>query len=232
MIIGSIYVCVIGFVSTFSTFAIFVISCSSFKSPTFTLNSIFFVSPAFRLTCIPSSIFPVYGTPSIFKLSVTYVVPVGIVSCALTCVGAVPLLLSKFIVYVIISSFFTFEPSGGFADFVNFKSALFTMLETWFVKFPSTVAWFVIVFVKFVPCNSFTITSNDTVTFPLFGTSTFIPLFKLFSSYSGFETPFSFMLPFTKLVPSGVWSTTETVFPKSPSFIISIVYVIFSPSTT
>ena len=101
-IIGSIYVCVVLFVSvsfTVATFSIFVLSSKSF---TLTLNSTFFVSLAFKSTEIPLaklsafksvlSSFPTFMLPSI------NVVPVGIVSITFTVVGAVPILLSSVIV--------------------------------------------------------------------------------------------------------------------------------------
>ena len=176
--------------------------------------------------------FPPFVVPSIFKLWSTYVVPVGIESCTFTVVGAVPVLLSNVIVYVITSFNSTFCPDGGFADFVNLRSALFTMFDTWFVELPSTVAWFVKVLLRVSPSNGSTVTSNEIVVFPLAGTSTSIPWVKFVSSYSGFGVSFSFILPVTKLVPSGIVSITFTIFPKSPSFVTVIVYVIFSPSTT
>ena len=97
-IIGSTYVCVVSFVGSSSTAAMFLICVPLSKSFTVTLNSTFFVSPASNCTEIPlakfSAVFPV-AVPPTFMLPVTKFVPVGIVSFTFTVVGAVPVLLSN-----------------------------------------------------------------------------------------------------------------------------------------
>ena len=145
--------------------------------------------------------------------------------------GAVPVLLSNVIVYVISSFNFTSAPDSGYAVFVNLRSALFTTFNVVFVEFPSTIAVFLISFVNNPLVNSSTVTSKLTVVSEFLATFTCIPVSKLVSVYSVSEL-FTLILPSTKLVPSGISSTTTTSFPKSPSFVTVIVYVIFSPSTT
>ena len=97
-IIDSTYVCVISFVGSSSTVAMFLIGVPFSMSFTVTLNSTFFVSPTFKSTFIPlaksSTVLPVVVSPTLM-LPVTKLVPVGIVSFTFTVVGAVPVLLSN-----------------------------------------------------------------------------------------------------------------------------------------
>ena len=164
-------------------------------------------------------------------LPVTNVVPAGTVSFTVTSAGAVPLLLSNVIIYVISCPSTTF-PSAGSAVFVNLTSDLFTVSVTSSVGVPSTVAVFVITFVN-PSVNSSTVTSKLKAVSPYAGTFTVIPLAKSSSpklAVSGLLL--ILMLPSTKLVPSGISSVIWTSSAKPPSFLTVIVYVIFSPSTT
>ena len=112
-------------------------------------------------------------------LFTTNVVPVGTVSFTIAVVGAVPLLLSNVIVYVIGSPAFTSVPACGSDSFQNFKSDLFTVLFTGPTASPSTYAVLLNCFVRESPSNVFTVTVNDIVVCPCFGTFTVIPSFKL-----------------------------------------------------
>ena len=122
-------------------------------------------------------------------------------------------------------------PLAGSDDLLNLTSDLFTVSVTSFVSVPSTVAVFLITFVKLPSVNSSTVTSKLRVDSPLADTGTVIPLTNV-SSVSCVAELFTLTLPSTKLVPSGIVSITTTFFAKSPSFVTVIVYVIFSPSTT
>ena len=197
-----------------------------FKSCTFTLNSIVFVSPAFKDTTIPLEISPCVSILFTFKLLSTYVVPVGIGSFTVTVSGAVPLLLSNFIVYVICWSFITSSPDGGFEALLICTSGLFTVVVTLFVLLLSTVAWFVIVFVNSFCAKLFTLTSKLKLTCPFAGTFTVIPFVKSVCV----EDVWPDMLPSINVVPSGIVSWILTFFDKPPSFLTVIVYFILSPS--
>ena len=163
----------------------------------------------------------------------TNVVPVGIVSCTVTVVGAVPVLLSSVMQYVISSSVVTFVPLAGLADLLISTFGLFTVSVISVVGVPSTVAVFLIVLSNVSAGSSSTVTSKLSVAFPYAGTFTVIPLAKLLAPkfvVSGLLL--IFMLPSTKLVPVGILSCIWTSSAKPPSFLTVIVYVIFSPSTT
>ena len=154
------------------TVAVFSILSSLSKSFTVTLNSTVVLSPASKSTVIPlvksESVLLVALSPS-FMLPSTNSVPSGIVSFTIAVVGAVPLLLSNVIVYVISSFTFTFSPLVGSEDLYAIKSALFTTVVTSFVGFSFTVAVFAISFLKFTkssPSNGFTVTSKLTVVIP------------------------------------------------------------------
>ena len=109
----------------------------------------------------------------------TNVVPVGIVSFTFTVVGAVPFVFFNSIVYVISSPTSTSVLFAGDDSFLYSTNGLFTVVFTVFVLLSSTDAVLVIVFVT-SPCgNSFTVTSNETVVCPLFGTFTVIPFVRL-----------------------------------------------------
>ena len=66
----------------------------------------------------------------------------------------------------------------------------------------------------------------------LAGTFTCIPLSRFVEFKFVLSCPFTFMLPPTKLVPSGISSLICISLSKSPVFVAVIVYVITSPSTT
>ena len=160
----------------------------------------------------------------------TNVVPAGTVSFTVTVSGAVPVLLSNVIIYVISCPSTTF-PSAGSAVLCACTFGLLTVFVVSPVGVPSTVAVFLISLVKLPSVNSFTVTSKLNVDSSLASTGTLIPFFK-FVCVSCVALLFTLMLPSTRRVPSGMLSVTVTSFLKSPSFFIVIVYVIFSPSTT
>ena len=151
-------------------------------------------------------------------------------SCTVTVVGAVPLLLSNLIVYVIISPCFTSVPAG-LASFEATTFGLFTVIFSVFVLVSFTVAVFEISFSNIFSANSSTVTSNERVVCPNAGTSTSIPSFN--SSEVFVVSPlFIFILFATNVVPSGISSFIVALPARFPSFLAVIVYVIFSPSTT
>ena len=125
----------------------FLICVLLFRSFTVTLNSTVFVSPAGTSTFIPlasvSAVFSVAKPPT-FMLPFTNVVPSGILSFTFTIVGAVPVLLSSVMQYVISCPAITF-PFAGLADLLISIFGLFTVSSTSFVGVPSTVAVFLIV---------------------------------------------------------------------------------------
>ena len=96
--------CSVSSVGSSSTVAVFLICVPLSKSFTVTLNSTVFVSPAAKSTEIPlakfAAVFSVSNPPT-FTLPSTNVVSSGIVSFTVTVSGAVPLLLSNVIIYVI-----------------------------------------------------------------------------------------------------------------------------------
>ena len=167
-----------------------------------------------------------------------------------TSAGAFPFVLSRFIVYVISSPSFTVSPSSALAVLLNFRSAFFISVVVSFVGSSlsswssgssgvlSTVAVFSIVPSKMSPSNLFTVTSKLSSVFPgvsafsLAGTSRRIPLPKSASPSSVLASPFIFMLPSTNVVPAGIVSFTNISVPSSPVFSATILYVIFSFSTT
>ena len=223
--IGSTYVCSTSFVLTSFTVAVFAIVSLLFKSFTFTVNSIVFVSPASNSTSIPLlKVSKVYSSsePSTTILPSTKLVPSGASSTTFAIVGAVPSLLSNVIVYVISSFSFTSAPACGSADFVNLRSALFTTFNVSFVSIPSTVALFLISFVNNPSANSSTVTSKVTVVIDCLSTFTVIPDSKLDSVYS-VSSSFTLILPSTKLVPSGTASIITTSFSSKPVFSTEIV---------
>ena len=87
------------------------------------------------------------------------------------------------------------------------------------------VATFLIVFPLF---KSFTVTWNSTVVSSPTGTFTFIPWLKFSCVNSAFDSPPTFILPSTNVVPSGIVSFTVVVPSALPSFLIVIVYFIES----
>ena len=76
--------------------------------------------------------------------------------------------------------------------------------------------------------KSFTVTWNSTVVSSPTVTSTFIPWLKFSCVNSALDSPPTFMLPGTNVVPSGIVSFTVVVPSVLPSFLIVIVYVIES----
>ena len=151
-------------------------------------------------------------------------------SFTITVVGAVPSLLSNVIVYVMVSPFSTVLPELGLEALLISTFGLFTIVCTSFVSSPSTVAVFLNVFeYSYVPSSS-TVTSKLKVAVSRAGTFTVIPFDKLLCVYH-VVLLFVFILPTTKLVPSGIVSFITTSSLASPSFSTVIVYVIVSPST-
>ena len=187
LIIGSTYVCSTGFVSSPSTVAVFVILSPLSKSFTLTVNSRFLTSPGPKSTFIPldnsSSVNSFLASFPITILSSTNVVPVGTSSLTIAVVGAVPLLLSNVIVYVISSSIFTSAPSCGSAVFVNSRLGLCTSIVSSFVGSSSTYAVFIIVLSNTSSPNSSTVTTKVTVSVEFLSTFTSIPVSNSFSSY-------------------------------------------------
>ena len=141
------------------------------------------------------------------------------------------MLLSNVIVYVIGSPTFTSVPLSGVDDLLGITFGLFTSSVTSSVGFPSTIAVFLIMYSNIPSGNSFTVTSNVTVTLVFPATFTVIPFVRLSAVYS-VSALSTFMLPSTNVVPSGTSSCTTTSFPICPSFLTVIVYFTFSPSTT
>ena len=225
--------CSIVSVGTSLTVAVFLILLSFAWFCTFTLNSTVFVSPAFRCTVIPSLKFSSLScveTPPTLTLPVTNVVPVGTVSFTITSAGAVPVLLSNVIVYVIICPSTT-VPFSGFAVLCAIAFGFFTVSVTVSVSLSSTIATFFIVSVSFPSGKFSTSTSNVNVSSPLAGIFTVIPSSNSsFPKLSVFDLLLILMLPSTNLVPLGILSIIVTSFPKSPSFFTVIVYLILSPS--
>ena len=158
-------------------------------------------------------------------------VPSGIVSFTFTVVGAVPFVLSSVMVYVMISPSLTSFPFAGDADFPNLTSALFIIVSTELVSFPSTVALFWNLLVTSEPGKVFTVTSKLKLISPVAGTFTLIPLIK-FDRLFELGAPFIFILSGTRVVSAGMLSCIITSFAWCPAFVTFIVYVIFSPSTT
>ena len=265
------YVCSVSFVlssafvgssGSLSIVAMFLISSPLSRSFTVTLNSMSLLSPASKSTFIPFdksvAFSPSWTSSFTLILPATNVVPSGISSFTITLIGAVPVVLSKCIVYVISSPSFTVFPLAGFDVLLYCKFDLFTVVSVSFVGSSSLsgssgalfiVATFLIVAVNVSPSSSFTVTSKLTVTSPavasvvappwfappavslLAGTVTVIPFARSSAVISSWASSFIFMLPFTNVVPSGMLSFTTTSPAKSPLFCTLIVYVIFSPST-
>ena len=212
------------------------------------------LSPASKSTFIPFAKFVAFSPSwaSLFTLILpsTNVVPSGISSFTTTLIGAVPVVLSKCIVYVISSPSFTVFPLAGFDVLLYCKFDLFTVVSVSFVGSSSLsgspgslfiVATFLIVSVNVSPSNSFTVTSKLTVTSPgivsvasspwfappvaslLAGTFTVIPSARSSSVLLASVTPSILMLPSTKVVPAGMLSFTTTSPDKSPLFCTLIV---------
>ena len=207
--------CVTSFVCSSSTVATFLIIVPLSKSFTVTLNSKFLLSPACNSTSIPccklSCVNSGLSSAPTFMLPLTNVVSVGTVSFTFTVVGAVPVLLSNPIMYVISSPFSTFSPLAGSEDLLISTFGFLTSVVTSSVGFPSTVAVFDISFLNVSPANSFTVTSNVTSLLVYGCTFTVIPLLK-FPSSSVISLPSIFTLFGTSVVPSGILSITVTSF--------------------
>ena len=203
------------------------------RSFTVTLNSTVFVSPASKSTEIPftklSCVNSGLSSAPTFMLPLINVVPVGTESFTVTVSGAVPLLLSSVIMYVISCPSITF-PSAGSAVLCAFTFGLFTVFVSSPVGSPSTIAVLFISFVNVSASSSSTVTSNVTSLFEYGCTFTVIPLVK-FPSISVIGLPSILILSATSVIPSGRLSITTTSSARPPSFFTVIVYVIFSPST-
>ena len=120
---------------------------------------------------------------------------------------------------------------SGVDDLLGITFGLFTSSVTSSVGFPSTTAVFLIMYSNVPSGNSFTVTSNVTVTLVFPATFTVIPSARLSDVYS-VPSLFTFMLFSTKLVPSEIVSCTNTSFAICPSFLTVMLYVTFSPSIT
>ena len=116
-----------------------------------------------------------------------------------------------------------------------FTSVLSTFLVNVIIGFFSVSVSFPFTFAVFIIVPSFT---SSTVTLKLTVPSSpapntrSIPVFRSVSPRSFLSTPFTFMLPSTKLVPSGIVSVTFAVPSTFPLFVTVIVYSISSPTTT
>ena len=199
-------------------------------------------SPTFAgmFTSIPfvvrsSNVFPKSALFTLILPS-SNVVPSGILSFTFTVDGAVPL-FDRFIVYVILSPAFTLLPLAGSDVLLYVTSDLFTVSVTSFVSSPSTTAVFLICFTNSPSGNSSTVTWKLMLAVPapasvLPGTFTCIPLSKFVCVNSVLSCSFTFILPGTNVVPSGIWSLIVMFLSKSPVLLAVIVYVITSPSTT
>ena len=225
------------------TVALFIIEPSA-PSSTTTLN-VTVASPAMSaspsapfvaastFTSIPftksSAVSSLFAIPSTTMLPATKLVPSGIVSLIIAFPLAYPLLYAV-IVYSISSPTTTADLFDVFSDVI---------IGSWYsvsvsgVSSPFTVATFLIV----SPLSkSPTVTSKLTVVSPatsptLAGTSTSIPFAKS-SAVCSVTVPFTFMLPLTNVVPSGIVSATVAFPATSPVFVTVIVYVIVSPAFT
>ena len=151
-------------------------------------------------------------------------------SFTITVAGAVPSLLSNVIVYVMVSPFSTVLPELGLEALLISTFGLFTIVCTSLVDMSSTTPVFLIIFVYSYCPKSSTVTSKLNVDDPFAGTFTVIPFDRLLCVYH-VVLLFVFILPTTKLVPSGIVSFITTSLLASPSFSTVIVYVIVSPST-
>ena len=202
----------------------------------FTVNAIDFSSPASKVTSIPAfnSAF-VYDFPSNSILP-TNVVPVGIVSDIFTVPFPSPSFLAVN-VYVILSnscngfSFVTSVPSACFPSLVFTVVIFATFVSTSSVGVFPTVA---VLLTDFTSTTSspifvvlFTTTSKLTETSPFAGTTT---LFHVIVPFSLSKFPFPFILPSTKVVPSGMLSFITVVPSTSVVFFAVIVYLIVSPT--
>jgi len=192
-----------------------------------------------------ASVFVVSSTSSFFiDTTPLKLVPFGALSFTFAVVGAVPLLLSSNIVYVISSPAFTFVPSPGFTDFVTCKSGLFTVTSTsssCVLSFSVTTATFFNVFVSIPSANSSTVTLNSTIVcpatsvpssfFPFAGTFTVIPAAKSADVYV-VSSDAIITDPCTMLNPSGIVSVTTASVSLLPVFVTVILYTIVCPSNT
>ena len=172
-------------------------------------------------------------------------VPFGALSFTFAVVGAVPLLLSSNIVYVISSPAFTFVPSPGFTDFVTCKSGLFTVTSTsssCVLSFSVTTATFFNVFVSIPSANSSTVTLNSTIVcpatsvpssfFPLAGTFTVIPVAKSAAVILAAASESIITEPSTNVNSVGIVSVTTASVSLLPEFVTVILYFIVCPSNT
>ena len=156
-------------------------------------------------------------------LSSTNVVPSGTLSFTFTVVGAVPVLLFRVIRYVIVSPTITCSfPVDVKASFLIETCGFLTVSVTVSVGILFTVAVFVISFCNVSPSSSFTVTSKLKTVLPSAGTFSVIPSFKSFAVYSVFSL-FTFMLPVTNDVPSGMLSIIVALPAKNPLLFTVIV---------
>ena len=213
LIIGSTYVCVTSFVGVSFTFATFVIGSKSSISFTVTSNVTLDIDFAATVTLKPASncSFEYVPAPSTFILPSTSVVPVGIVSCTFTVPGAVPLLLSNVIVYVIFCPCITSSPLAGSDDLLASIFGVYSGTSSAFVDVPSTTAVFLIILSYVSSGNSSAVTLNVNVSVLVFAMFTCIPDSNW--SFVYVPCPFIFMLPSTNVVYCGIVSCIVMSFP-------------------
>ena len=174
-----------------------------------------FTSTFFQVIVLVSKSYPSVVATFIF-------VPSGIASVTVTFPSPFPLFV-RIIVYVNVSptfatSLLTFFLPVIFATFVSTSSVgVFPTVAVLLTDFTTSPA---VVF-------SFTTTSKLTETSPFAGTTT---LFHVIVPFSLSKFPFSFILPSTKVVPSGMISFITVVPATSDVFFAVIVYLIVSPT--
>ena len=193
---------------------------SASPSAPFVADSTFTSIPFAKSSAVNSG----FATSSTTILPATKLVPSGIVSFIIAFPSAYPLLYTV-IVYSISSPTTTADLFDVFSDVI---------IGSWYsvsvsgVSLSFTVATFLIVSPLFkLP----TVTSKLTVVVPFASTSTFIPSANCSAVYS-VASLFTFILPSTKVVPSGIVSATIAFPSTSPVFVTVIVYVIVSPCFT
>ena len=189
-----------------------------------TLNETSAVFPAFTSTSF-HVIIPFDSTPLFVIESATSVVPVGTSSVTVTFPSPSPLFVNV-IVYVNSSPTFASVLSADFlpvifATFVSTSSVgVFPIVAVLLTDFTSTTSSPIFVVL-------FTTTSKLTETSPFAGTTT---LFHVIVPFSLSKFPFPFILPSTKVVPSGMISFITVVPSTSVVFFAVIVYLIVSPT--
>ena len=179
--------------------------------------------PAFTSTFFQVIVFVAKSYPSVVATFIF--VPSGILSVTVTFPSPFPLFV-RIIVYVNVSptfatSLLTFFSPVIFATFVSTSSVgVFPTVAVLLTDFTSTTSSPIFVVL-------FTTTSKLTETSPFAGTTT---LFHVIVPFSLSKFPFPFILPSTKVVPSGMLSFITVVPSTSVVFFAVIVYLIVSPT--